>query len=795
MIVDATGYRAAGNPSSSCQLPSNQNLKSGMPPQFRFIQADPDEFDDLDGFDVDYAGVFNGVTAKYTNVVDDLDSLSLKQDPVPAEAKAPEKHRKRKKRSASSVKLTEEAHTLSPRSNKRDSNRSISAYSQQLGKEIEGRRSVSARSPSPQPKTAIQQVKEVSASSGMNRDNASTAVMGIEEKEEKKHRRRKVKKHTVQSYKNEPTPGPLTEHTNNNASLAEGDNKAGMDVSPINTWNPYKQGKTPNLSSAGFAISASPINRSIGSRGSHVEPYASSTPAIPELESFYADLPIELNDPGNNSLAKSIALDLSVADGAKETSVASELSLHEGLSEHRTGSSTKLSAHSPLSIHSALETKSLTSNIVGLSTPKIKFEGNQSVKADNAPAALSGHAASLSVEVADETISLRARIKELEDAQKEVLLQKMEEEKKSLLIEQSMLASRLEQERSKIADISYKIVHHSITASMVGEPETDTERGDGHNHMDQDLAILGPAPGADSNQGEIVLTSSSGRQDTFQETSKVQYSVVANDSKQSSAISTVKSSPGKSGLCLNESTQPIKSKSLHTRKRKKYIRSPSTSSLSTESSDSSTASQERYHIHRIRSKGSYRSYRRRSKSEYKYLYASIKEMEARQFELLDRIAELANETKTVRSIGTDSVPLGASVTSSAEHSNSGYAHHGSFPVMTPNFGMMSLPVMPMMPMVSPMCMTSISGAPYPHILPTTPLQRQIFPQYVTPPVSHQSTYPVFPYYNAAPQQQVPISNETAALISTVSHVMGTTSVRPSVRDTIKGIMTNYGLQN
>ncbi|EFO63073.1 Hypothetical protein GLP15_1783 [Giardia lamblia P15] len=767
-----------------------------MPPQFRFIQADPDEFDDLDGFDVDYAGVFNGVTAKYTNVVDDLDSLSLKQGLTPTEMKAPEKHKKRKKRSASSVKPAEEAHTSSPRSNKKDSNRSISAYSQQPEKEIEGRRSVSARSPSPQPKTVIQQIKkEVSASSGMNRDNGTTAIMSIEEKEEKKHRKRKVKKHTVHSYKNEPTPGPLTDQTNVNASLAEGDNKAGVDVSPINTWNPYKQGKTLNLSSAGFAISASPINRSIGSRGSHVEPYASSTPAIPELESFYADLPIELNDPGNNSLAKSIALDLSVMDGAKEISVASELSLHEGLSEHRAGSSTKLSAHSPLSIHSALETKSLTSNIVGLSTPKTKSENNRSVKADNLSIPPNGHTASLSVEVADETTSLKARIKELEDAQKEALLQKIEEEKKSLLLEQSVLVSRLEQERSKIADISHKVIHHSTTTSMIGEPEIDAEKRDGHNHMDQDLVILGPTPGADSNRGDNALTSSSVKQDTFQEVSKVQCSVVANDSRQSSAISNIRSSPGKSGLYPNETTQPIKSKSLHTRKRKKYIRSPSISSPSNESSESSTTSQERYHIHRSRSKGSYRSHRRRSKSEYKYLYASIKEMEARQFELLDRIAELAKETKTVRSIGTDSVPLGASVASSMEHSNPGYAHHGSFPVMTPNFGMMSLPIMPMMPMVSPMCMTSIAGASYPHILPTTPLQGQLFPQYVTPSVPHQSAYPVFPYYNAASQQQVPISNETAALISTVSHVMGTTSVRPSVRDTIKGIMTNYGLQN
>ena len=761
-----------------------------MPPQFRFIQADPDEFDDLDGFDVDYAGVFNGVTAKYTNVVEDLDSLSLKQDTAPTEAKVPERHRKRKKRSANSVKLTEETYSSS-RPNKENSNRSVSAYIQQPEKEIEERRSVSAKSPSPQPNTVIQQTrKQISIP---NSAHFGEETVAISDTGEKRHRKRKVKRHTAQSYKNEPTPGPLTEHVNSNVSLAEADNKIGTEVSPINAWNPYKQGKTTTANTAGFAISASPINRSIGSRGSHVEPYASSTPILPETESFYADLPIEINDAGNNSLAKSIALDLSIADGAREASVASELSLHEGLLENRANSSTKLSAHSPLSVRSTLEARSLTSNIMGPHTPRTRAESNGSVRTDNSSLPPTGHGSNPLADVADETTSLKARIKELEDAQKETLLQKIEEEKKSLLIEQSVLASKLEQERSRIADISCKIVQHSMTASIIGEVEPG-EKGGEQGYADQDPVILGPTSGAmDGNQGENVLASSSIRSAIIQEVSSTQRSVIACESKHASATSTTKSSPRRNGLCLDKTAQPIKSKSLHTRKRRKHIRSPSASSSSIESSESSTSSHERYRTCRSGSRSSYRLHKRRSKSEYKYLYASIKEMEARQFELLDRIAELAKETKTVRSIGTDSMPLGASMTSSMQHS-SGYTH-GLFPTMTPGFGMMSLPVMPMMPMVSPMCMPPISSTPYPTTLPTTPIQGQFLPQYVTPPMSHQSAYPAFPYYNPAAQQQVPISNETAALISTVSHVMGTTSVRPSVRDTIKGIMTNYGLQN
>lgn len=770
-----------------------------MPPQFRFIQADPDEFDDLEGFDVDYTGVFNGVTAKYTNVVEDPDSLSLRQNAAPIETKAPERHRKRKKRSTSSVKLTDETYDSSSRLSRKDSNRSISAYVHQSEREAEERRSVSAKSPSPQPNTAVQQIKkQVSVPNNVqnNEDEAAISDTG-----EKRHRRRKVKKHTSQSYKNEPTPGPLTEHTNNNSSLAEMDNKIGTEVSPINTWNPYKQNRTPNLGSTGFAISASPINRSIGSRGSHVEPYASSTPAIPEAESFYADLPIEINDVGNNSLAKSIALDLSIVDEAKEVSVASELSLHEGLSEHRTNSSARLSIHSPLSMHSASEARSLASNVIGLSTPRTKIESNKSMRTDSSSLPPTGHTSNMTTTATDETVSLKARIKELEDAQKESLLQKIEEEKKTLLMEQSVLASKLEQERSKIADMSYKIMQNSMTASMIGEPEMGAEKGSGQKYTDQDLEIFGPPPSSDRKKHEEIVDSNSAenapalsniRSAIVQEVPKTQHSMTADEHKHISIVSVAKSSPERNGICSDNKAQPVKSKSLHTRKRKKRVQSPSTSSQGTESSEYSNSSQERYHAHRNRSKSSYRSYRRRSKSEYKYLYASIREMEARQFELLDRIAELAKETKTVRSIGTDntSMPLASSMTPQLQQTNTGYLH-GHFPAVTPGFGMISLPVMPV---VSPMYVSTVSGVPYPNTMPTTPVQGQFLPQYVTPPVAHQLA-PTCPYYHSMMHPQVPISNETAALISTVSHVMGTTSVRPSVRDTIKGIMTNYGLQN
>lgn len=771
-----------------------------MPPQFRFIQADPDEFDDLEGFDVDFAGVFNGVTAKYTNVVEDLDSLPLKQNAISIETKAPERHRKRKKRSTSSIKLNEENYDSSSHFNRKDSNRSVSAYIHPPDKEIEERRSISAKSPSPQPNTVIQQIKkQVSIADSMHTNEDGAVIIDTGEK---RHRKRKVKKHTSQSYKNEPTPGPLTEQVNNNASLAEMDNRIATEVSPINTWNPYKQSRTPNIGSTGFAISASPINRSMGSRGSHIEPYASSTPAIPETESFYADLPIEINDVGNNSIAKSIALDLSVVNDANDASVASELSMHEGLSENRASSLTKLSVHSPLSIHSVLESRSLTNNVIGLSTPRTRVESNKSMRTDSSSLPPAGHTSSIPIDVTDEATSLRARIKELEDAQKESLLQKIEEEKKSLLMEQSVLASKLEQERSKIADISYKITQNSMTTSMIGDTEAVVEKGGCQRHKNQDLVIPGPVLDTsekkhegttDSNLSENTPASSSIRSTIIPEAKKSQHSAIEDEHKHISITAIAKSSPERNGECLNN-TQPTKSKSLHTRKWKKRIKSPTTSSQSTETSEYSNSSQDRYHTHHRRSKGSYRSYKRRSKSEYKYLYASIKEMEARQFELLDRIAELAKETKTVRSIGTDSLPLASYETSSTQHHGIGYAQ-GSFPMVTPGFGMMSFPVMPMMPMVSPMCVSAVNGAPYPTTVPTTPIQGQFLPQYVTPPVAHPPACPIYPYYNSISQPQVPISNETAALISTVSHVMGTTSVRPSVRDTIKGIMTNYGLQN
>ncbi|TNJ29078.1 hypothetical protein GMRT_14528 [Giardia muris] len=574
-----------------------------MTRQFRFVQADPDEFDDLNDFDVDYASAYTDVVSKYT-------PLAAVEQPLP---NTTSDKRRKKRRAASQIpsKTSSNTQLLDQDFPGAEQQRSASAYhpdSSQIPT-VENQQKARRRR-----RKAVEQLPGIV-------EEVTEPVIELQptDNEEKRTRRRKVKR-KGDAYTSDPTPGPLRADGHETPLTPP---SAPHSEAPA---NPYKQ--APRQSNP-FATSLSPIGEKSQGRVSSsgqgsmrvdtLDPYAASTPGLPAEPSVCADvedytgqinrsvigsLALELSEQ-NRSMAREISYDLSNVVQSPHSSSGKPLQQASSMGDLNLDLTGASGVSGGETCAKSLLQHSLHRSLVsGDSRSRL----NSSSNARPHPLQTSTYNSQYRDESSDEKEALLSRVKQLEDEKRQAQLREIEREKQQMEQEISQLNAKIEQERSMLFDVSLR-----MQTSTVGQPSVEPASPEAGTHP--------------------KLHAESLCQVTREHVSKADETRATEPTKREDSAnlpSSVSTSP----------RMPPPRRKAKSHGRRKYVLSSSISSNSDSGSDD-----DRYYYSRRR--------HQRSKTDIDVLFDTVRSMEAQQRKLFRRLEELATETHTVRNVGVN----------------------------------------------------------------------------------------------------------------------------------------------